>query len=575
MLILNKILSALMAAICAITSLFGISDAEKMTAKQYPIPGSENDTCQASENRVAVHDPSVVKSEDGAYYIFGTHGCAAKSEDMINWESVASGINDSNRLLVREGETLRGVLSEPFGWTDSYQISKGYDENNLQTNIWASTVIYNKAMGKYCYYASSSVWGTAGSVIWFATSDNIEGPYDYEDAIVYSGFNKLLNDGKFYSRVNSAHYSFTNIPELFNQGIYSKKDIDNAPWFRDNGEYDDSIYPNCIDPALFYDENGKLWMAYGSYFGGTYIIPIDESTGKPDYKFMKSTEGYDIYFGKKIVATAYDTELSGEGAFITYDKKSGYYYLFISYNGLGALGGYNIREYRSENPDGPYYDAAGYAATDNRNAGTKLFGNYKFDCLETAYLASGHSSCLIDDDGKIYQVYHTRFNVGHDGYETRVHQMARTENGFLTVLPFEYKGETIEDKGYTTEEIAGEYEFIAHGNISNYTSDWKDVNKIISPTQKITLNTDGTISGLRVYTANKGDASLYSKKADGKWETSEDKPYITITIGNKSYEGVICTQYDESKNNTPKLVFSAIGENNECIWGVRDKGETL
>ena len=569
MLLINKIIYSFMAAVCAITSFFGVTDADQITARQHPIPGSANDTCQVSHGRVAVHDPSVMKALDGTYYIFGTHGCAAKSEDMINWQSIASGVNDNNRLLVKEGDTIRGTLSEPFSWTDAYQLSKGYNENNLQTNIWASTVIYNKSMGKYCYYASSSVWGTAGSVIWFATSENIEGPYEYEDAIVYSGFNNLLNDGKYYSRVNSAHYSFTNIPELFREGIFSKRDLENAPWFNDRGEYNDAVYPNCIDPALFYDADGRLWMTYGSFFGGTYVMPIVESTGKPDYNYMKNCEGYDKYFGKKIVATAYDTELSGEGAFITYDKVSGYYYLFISYNGLGALGGYNIREFRSENPDGPYYDAAGYCAEDNRNTGTKLFGNYKFDCLDTAYLASGHSSCLIDDDGKIYQVYHTRFNVGHDGYETRVHQMARTENGFLTVLPFEYKGETVEDKGYTAEEIAGEYEFIAHGNISNFTDSWNNADKIISTTQKIKLNADGTISNLRVYTANKSDASLFSQKATGKWEIAEDKPYITVTIGSKTYEGVICTQYDESKNNTPKLVFSAVGSNNECIWGVK------
>ena len=569
MLFINKIIYSFMAAVCAITAFFGVPDAEKITAKQYPIKGSPDESCQVSEGRVAVHDPSVVKSEDGTYYLFGTHGCAAKSEDMINWESIASGVNDSNRLLVKEGDTLRSTLSEPFSWTDAYQLSKGYDENNLQTNIWASTVIYNKAIDKYCYYASSSVWGTAGSVIWFATSDNIEGPYEYEDAIVYSGFNSLTNDGKFYSRVNSAHYSFTNIPELFRDGVFSKADLEKAPWFNDRGEYNDAVYPNCIDPALFYDESGRLWMTYGSFFGGTYVMPIDETTGKPDYSYMKNREGYDTYFGKKIVATTFDTELSGEGAFITYDKVSSYYYLFISYNGLGALGGYNIREYRSENPDGPYYDAAGYCATNNRNTGTKLFGNYKFDCLETAYLASGHSSCLIDDDGKIYQVYHTRFNVGYDGYETRVHQMARTESGFLTVLPFEYKGEAIEEKGYTADEIAGEYEFIAHGNISNFTDNWSSADKIISTTQKITLLADGTISDLRVYTASKNDASLFSQKAVGKWEVAENAPYITITIGNKTYEGVICTQYDESKNNTPRLVFSAIGSNNECIWGVK------
>ena len=569
MLFINKIIYSFMAAVCAITAFFGVPDAEKMTAKQYPINGSPDETCQVGDNKIAVHDPSVVKSQDGTYYIFGTHGCAAKSEYMISWKSIASGVNDNNRLLVKEGETLRGTLSEPLGWTDAYQLSRGDHPDSLQTNIWASTVIYNKAMGKYCYYASSSVWGTAGSVIWFATSDNIEGPYEYEDAIVYSGFNSLTNDGKFYSRVNSAHYSFTNIPELFRDGVFSKKDLENAPWFKDNGEYNDAVYPNCIDPALFYDADGRLWMTYGSFFGGTYVMPITESTGKPDYDYMKNREGYDTYFGKKIVATAYDTELSGEGAFITYDKISGYYYLFISYNGLGALGGYNIREYRSENPDGPYYDAAGYCAEENRNTGTKLFGNYKFDCLDTAYLASGHSSCLIDDDGKIYQVYHTRFNVGHDGYETRVHQMARTENGFLAVLPFEYKGETIENKGYRAEEIAGEYEFIAHGNISHFTDSWSNVNKIISTTQKIKLNADGTISNMRVYTANKGDASLFSQKAVGKWELAENAPYITITIGNRTYEGVICIQNDESKNNTPKLVFSAVGESNECIWGVK------
>ena len=567
MLLINKIIYSFMAAICAVTSLFGVNDAEKIKAKQYAIPGSPTDSCQVSHSRVAVHDPSVVKSQDGTYYLFGTHGCAAKSKDMISWESFASGISDSNRLLVKEGNTIRGTLSEPFAWTDAYQLSKGYDENNLQTNIWASTVIYNRKMDKYCYYASSSVWGTAGSVIWFATSDNIEGPYEYEDAIVYSGFNNLLNDGKFYSRVNSAHYSFTNIPELFRDGVFSKKDLKNAPWFKDNGEYDDTIYPNCIDPALFYDKDGKLWMTYGSFFGGTYIMPMDEATGKPDYSYMKNSRDYDNYFGKKIVVTSFDTELSGEGVFITYDKESGYYYLFISYNGLGALGGYNIREYRSVNPDGPYIDAAGYCATDNRNTGTKLFGSYKFNCLDTAYLASGHSSCLIDDDGKIFQVYHTRFNAGHDGYETRVHQMARTENGWFTVLPFEYKGEAIENKGYTEDEITGEYEFIAHGNISHFTDSWSNVHKIITTTQKIRLNADGTISNLKVYTANKSDASLFGKKVSGSWKTAENAPYITVTIDGKTYEGVICTQKDESKNNTQKLVFSAVGTNNECIWG--------
>lgn len=563
----SRIISLIMAVICAVASFFGVPDAEEPIARQYAIYGSGS--CEVSDGRVAVHDPSIIRDKDGVYYIFGTHGCAAKSNDMIKWQSIACGINDNNRLLVGEGETLREVLSEPLGWTDAYQLTRGDNPDTLQTNIWASTVIYNEKMEKYCYYASSSVWGSTGSVIWLATSDNIEGPYEYEDSIIYSGFNNLLNDGKFYSRANSCHYSFTNIGELFSEGVYSKKELENAPWFRDDGSYNDAVYPNCIDPALFYDNDGRLWMTYGSFFGGTYIVPIDEETGKIDYSYMKSTEGYDIYFGKKIISTAYATDLSGEGPFITYDSVSGYYYLFISYNGLGALSGYNIREFRSTSPDGPYYDSMGKCATDNDNTGLKLFGNYKLSCLDTAYLSGGHSSCLKDTDGRIYQVYHTRFNNGHDGYETRIHQMAKTESDWLTVLPFEYSGETIDNKVYSAEEVAGEYEFIAHGNIGCYTDSWNKAENIISTTQKITLNSDGSISGLKVYKGNKNDAALTSYKADGSWKISDNAPYITVIIDSVAYEGVICIQKDESKAKAEKFVFSAVGSNNECIWGVK------
>ena len=36
---------------------------------------------------VAVHDPSIYE-EDGTYYIFGSHMSAAKSEDLLHWESL-------------------------------------------------------------------------------------------------------------------------------------------------------------------------------------------------------------------------------------------------------------------------------------------------------------------------------------------------------------------------------------------------------------------------------------------------------------------------------------------------------
>lgn len=566
MIILNRLFACFASIICAVSGLLGAPDAEKATANQYEIPGSAS--CEVGNGRVSVHDPSVVQAENGAFYVVGSHGAAAKSDDLISWSNVACGISDSNSMLVPEGETLRSAFAEPLAWTDAYQQLYGYQESDWQTNIWASDVIYNKAMGKYCYYASSSVWGTPHSVIWFAVSDNIEGPYEYRNSVVYSGFNNHTRKNSL-ARVNALHYSFTNISSLLDNGDLYIKDVLDADWFDVNGYYDCGRYPNAIDPTLFYDEDGKLWMVYGSFSAGIFVMPMVEETGLPDYKYMKKHDGYDIYFGKQITKTNAENEGTGEGPYITYDSESGYYYLYLTYYGLNALGGYNIREYRSENPDGPYLDAAGNNALDEFNTGVKLFGNYKFDCLDTAYLAGGHSSSLVTEDGKMFQVYHTRFNYGHEGHEVRVHQMARTQNGWAVILPFEYTGETINESGYTAEEICGEYEFIAHGTISNSCADWADVENIIAPTQSITLNADGTVTGLKVYESERGNTAVSSREVSGSWKAVDGTAYASFVIDGVTYEGVFCIQKDESKEKTEKLVFSAVGSNNECIWGVK------
>lgn len=560
-----KLFSVFTSIICFFSNLIGSPAAEKIDAKQFPMPG--DGSCYVGDGRVSVHDPSIIKAEDGTYYVFGSHACASKSEDMITWENVACGVYDSNKMLVPENGTLRGVLKNPLSWTDTYQQQNGYAEDKWETAVWAADVIYNKAMNKYCYYACSSVWGTAHSVIWFGTSDNIEGPYENIKCIVYSGFDKKTR-GNYVPKFPT-HYSFTNLSDLMEAGKLSLKDVRNAPWYTENGYYNSSVYPNAIDPAVFYDESDNLWMVYGSYSGGVYIMPLNEITGEPDYKYMKNTEDYDIYFGKRLSCTNEMNEWSGEGPYIVYDKESDYYYLYLTYCGLNALGGYNIREYRSRNVDGPYLDSAGNNALDNKNTGTKLFGNYIFDCLDTAYLAGGHSSSIVTEDGKMFQVYHTRFNYGNEGHQVRVHQMARTENGWAVVLPFEYSGETINNSGNSPEEICGEYEFINHGTVSNGCSDWADVENIIAPTQNINLNYDGTITGIKTYESIKENTAVSSKNVSGTWQVKDGTAYITFVIDNVNYEGVFCMQKDESADRTEKLVFSAVGENNECVWGVK------
>lgn len=195
----------------------------------------------------------------------------------------------------------------------------------------------------------------------------------------------------------------------------------------------------------------------------------------------------------------------------------------MSYGFLTANEGYNIRMFRSENPDGPYVDAAGKEATwgssGHNGIGVKVLGSYNLPCLAYKYMAPGHNSALIDDD-KMFLVYHQRFSTGNEGHELRVHQMLMNENGWPCVLPYEYTGETVAD-GYKKDEVAGTYDMIK-----------QDPNDNTSAVEynAVALNDDGTLSG-------------YLK---GSWEMKDNSIYLSIKCGTATYQGVICKMKDEA-----------------------------
>lgn len=66
-------------------------------------------------------------------------------------------------------------------------------------------------------------------------------------------------------------------------------------WAIDDGlTYNTDYAPNAIDPAFFTDEAGKLWLTYGSWSGGIFLLEMDPATGKPLYpgKDVKTAGGY-------------------------------------------------------------------------------------------------------------------------------------------------------------------------------------------------------------------------------------------------------------------------------------------
>lgn len=496
-------------------------------------------------DRVSVHDPSVtyLVNENGEeqFYIFGTHIAQAKSKDLVSWDVPFNTEYENMDDNIIYGNTKEN-LAETFEWAgyDDADSSGGY-------NLWAPDVIWNPDykwpngdQGAYMiYYSSTSTWRR--SAIGFAVAKTIEGPYSYDSTVVYSGFTQ--NDSTDGSDRNT-QYENTHLKELIADGIISGF---NEEWAIESGlTYNTDYAPNAIDPTLFYDEDGSLWMTYGSWSGGIFILQMDPETGKPIYPGEDSlTEDgrvVDRYFGTKLSGGFHQ---SGEGPYIVYDEETGYYYLYITYGGLAANGGYNMRLFRSENPEGPYLDAKGNSPVlaqgdQNYDYGIKLLGNYKFSHQTIGYKAAGHNSAFIDKDGNHFLVFHTRFNSGNEMHEVRVHQMFLNEDEWPVPVPYEYTGQKNQPVSLPDEEVVGEFEFINHGTDNGTT---------MIETQLIQLNENGEISG----------------DITGNWEQKEDGN-ITFTINDVTYKGILLKQ-DVEKLEDEVLTFAAIGDNNELIWG--------
>ena len=523
--------------------------------------------------RVSVHDPSVVwDATTSSYYIFGSHRAVAKSANLMVWNTItvpwatatSSSAANVNAFTtpqvekVKKGDEEISFVFNAMAW--SKRGSTNYDING---NMWAPDVIWNKAMQKWCMYLSINGDNWYSSII-LLTSDKITGPYRYQAPVVMSGF----KSGTDYKDTDLEIVLGTqsSLPSRYNVG---------NNWGR--------RYPNCIDPCVFYDEDGKLWMSYGSWSGGIYMLELDEETGLRDYNVTYTLKGsgdgitVDPYFGKKIAGGYYS---SGEASYIEYI--GGYYFLFVTNGGLAAggvagdynNGGYQMRVYRSTKPDGPYVDAKGSAALyssyllnfganeNDGNRGVNIFGAY----TSWGYRATGdygersqgHNSIIAAADGRTYLVYHTRFQNRGEGHEVRVHQVFQNKYGWLVAAPFEYTGEQVKSADIATTQqiatnrIAGKYKLLIHKYKLDHTK-----KETLSPTD-IELNSDGTISG----------------DATGTWSIEDSTSYITIKLGSTTYQGVMIEQTMEPTDKKVPAFTALASSTGVTIWGYQTEAAT-
>lgn len=544
----------------------------------------------SARNSTSIHDPSVVwDSKTGYFYIYGSHYAGAKTKDFRSYTAISryyqGGYFDDG--WTKTYNTYKAFLSNPThtvkrclpGSTTQEEVTLGsFDASAFASTYagitvgdrapvteaewvsgcqWAPDIVYNPHMDKWCYYLSinGDYWS---SVIVLMTSDNPTGPFTYEGPVVFSGFDGQTRSGK---RVN---YKDTDLEIV----LGTQKSLPSRYATNQWGTF----YPNSIDPCAFFDEEGELWLAYGSWSGGIFMLKLDKETGLRDYTYTYAGTGTtpnasatsDAYFGTKIAGGCY---VSGEGSYIQHIGS--YYYLFMSYGGFAPDGGYEMRVFRSTSPTGPYKDAAGksaiftswvlnYGKNASDNRGMKLIGAMNnWGLMTVGECAQGHNSACQDDKGRTFLVTHTKFNDGTLGHSVRAYQLYLNKQGWLCTALFQFNGEETTDETIATTQpwsaadIEGDYHVLVHP----YRLDHDNMQEATPTT--IHLSADGTVTGS--YT--------------GTWKyTDEGASYFQIKLGSYTYNGVVVEQTLEG-NTSKVLCFTAIGTSGtNCgvpVWGYK------
>ena len=258
------------------------------------------------------------------------------------------------------------VIPRPT-WGDSYYDGK-------IPGLWAPDVI--KIGDKWMYYYSLSAWGGACG-IGYAEADNIRGPY--------------TDKGKLFDSLEVGG------PDHIGVG-------------------------NSIDPQVIVDDDGSVYMVFGS-FRGLYLIQLTED-GTKCYK------GIEYQREHKVLIAGQPTAWNGaqyEGSYIF--KKDGWYYYMGSTGSCcaGKDSTYNVRVARSKTITGPYRDSDNMDI--RMSSGTTTYGDIVVysKASNDDIKGPGHNSILVDDAGN-YWIYAHAF-LKNDNYGTRHLMMDKLEWG--------------------------------------------------------------------------------------------------------------------------------------------------
>lgn len=386
-------------------------------------------------NLANVHDPSVMKADDGYYYMYqtdasygnaheaGGHFHCRRSQNLVDWEYLGGTMQEAPAWVKEKLNTLRAEE----GLAPIENPNYGY---------WAPVVrkIRNGLYRMYyCIVVNDNIdgensWGERAFIGLMETADPASNQWEDKGYVICSSSDKGMND---YGRPSASDWN-----------AYFKY--------------------NAIDPTLVITSDNRHWLTYGSWHSGFATIELNPETGKTMNELPSPWAIQDNSYGA-LVATRGDSNnrwQASEGSDVVY--RDGYYYMFIAYGQLEVA--YNTRVVRSVNPEGPYVDMLGNSATSGQDMYPEVTAPYKFAGSE-GWVGISHCGIFDDGNGNWFYASQGRFpvNVGGNQYSNaimmgHIRSIRWTEDGWPVVMPERYGA--VPKVAITQSELVGEWELI-------------------------------------------------------------------------------------------------------------------
>ena len=450
--------------------------------------GTALDHSQSGDLLGGCHDPSLIEvEEDGApaYYIVSTgwdHGNEIRrSTDLLTWEYLGKTTESDSTIPQKVEDWIGGTNDSGF------------------VQWWAPDIVAAPDGGYWLYTCCVS-----DALV------NVDGT-NYSKACIILMESDTIEPGSFVYK-----------------GVLMQSCIPDGT--------EGAIDVNSIDPQIIYDTDGKMYMAYGSFGTGNWMLELDPKTGlRKDKMYKKDTfyswqevrdfrdeavEKYSNFLYGEEVSTEYYGSMISQGAMeapviarhdnVTVSDENGvieegktYYYSMHSYNGLNVA--YQMWGGRSESVWGRYTSVNGgsvynQAPGNLANEGNMYMGSFTWKdkatgSKETDIVMPGHNDLFTTSSGLDLAAYITRtytYNPSSAVFMSQLHQYYLNSFGDLCINPNRYGGEI--DRSVSKEELfrftdGGRFKLVALSNSSiSGSGAVQSVEVVLSEDGKISYN---------------------------------------------------------------------------------------